>query len=61
MSLKIRNIAKDASVTLIDGGPIGSPTINVDIRKLVGNLESPDGSKWKIEVSNAGILTAVKI
>ncbi len=37
--LKIMNTAGDASVTLIDGGVVGSPTVDIDVRTLFDNVQ----------------------
>ncbi len=44
MSLKIRNVANDASVTLIDGGGVGSPSIDIDVRNLFQNVQTAGGT-----------------
>ena len=60
MSVKLRNAANDSSVTLIDGGAAGAPVITIDARAFVSAIyTSPDGTKWVLEVDNAGVITAV--
>ncbi len=44
MAVKLRNTAGDASVNLIDGGAIGSPTIDLDVRTLTDL--NPAGRRW---------------
>ncbi len=65
MSIKIKG-TKGGSVELVDEDISVATNFDrskdtiIDIRNL-GALKSPDGNRWKLEVSNAGVLTAVKI